>query len=99
MSLEWRGSGAVGDGILISTLTAVALPMMPKKNASAPYYQNVYGAQVVRPSPVLTMGANDSPTYFYYSTIAGAVSTIANPSGSVLPLTTTANLTQPYFTL
>ena len=95
MSLEWRGSGAVGDGILISTLTAVALPMMAKDSPGFSYYNPLPDASA---GPALPLGANANSVSFYYSTIGGVVSTIANPSGAVLPLTTTANLTQPYFT-
>jgi len=95
MSLEWRGSGAVGDGILISTLTAGSLPMMAKESPGFAYFNpNPAAAQ----GPALPLGANSDPSFFYYSTIGSAVSTIAAPSGSVLPLLTQANLSQPYFT-
>lgn len=96
MSLEWRGSGAVGDGVLISTLTAGPLPMMAKANAYEPYYVP-NNPLAVSQGPALPLGTNDSPAFFYYSTMGGVVSTIANPSGAVLPLLTSANLSQAYF--
>ena len=98
MSLEWRGSGAVGDGIVISTLTAVALPMVAREGGIYSYYHPLQVVPVATNTAGIGMGSLANSVQPYYSTIGGVVSTIANPSGAVLPLTTTANLTQPYFT-
>ena len=98
MSIEWRGSGAIGDGILISTLTAGALPMMAKEGNTFSYYEPVLGPGVAQNSGnVVNMGAMANSVVPYYSTIGGVVSTISNPSGAVLPLVIKANLSQAYF--
>lgn len=99
MSLEWRARGTLGEGPLISTITAGALPMMAKEGAVFSYYEPVLGPGLAPNSGnVVNMGAMANSVQPYYSTIGGVVSTIANPSGAVLPLTIQANLSQAYFT-
>ena len=95
MSLEWRASGALGEGPIISTLTAKVLPMMAKDSPGFAYYNPNPAASA---GPILPLGCCENSVQPYYSTIGGVVSTISAPSGAVLPHITLANLSQPYFT-
>ena len=102
MSLEWRGLGTLGEGPLISTITQGALPMASKANPSQPYYSTLNAQVNVQSGNIVSLGAYDSPSFGYYSTSAlfaevAQVSTLSQPSGAVLPLGVTANLSAPYF--
>ena len=99
MSLEWRARGTVGEGPLISTITAGSLPMVAKEGAVFSYFEPILGPGLALNSGnAVNLGALANSVQPYYSTIGGVVSTIANPSGAVLPLVIQANVSQPYFT-